>query len=81
MAAQIRIENPKGGDGTPAPGEVEGVDMWEGNRRGTKIEGGGGKGGETPFEVAAEIGICVGEGIECSDIVRVDGRVPCPEEA
>jgi hypothetical protein len=80
MAACIWIEIPKSGDGTPAPGEVEGVDMWEGNCRGTEVDGGGSKSGETPFKVAAEIEICMGESVEYSGIVQVDGRVPCQEE-
>jgi hypothetical protein len=54
--------------------------MWEGNCRGTEVDGGGSKSGETPFKVAAEIEICMGESVEYSGIVQVDGRVPCQEE-
>jgi hypothetical protein len=51
MAAAVGIKVPERGDGTPPPGEIREVEVWEGDSPRTKVEGGGGKDGDVPGEV------------------------------
>jgi hypothetical protein len=77
VATGVGIEKTKGGDSAPAPGQVEGVDMREGDRKWAKVEGGGGKGRELAEKVAPESWvIIIREGVEREAVQGMYSRVP-----